>query len=73
MNLSFNYASINHKITTIDSLFHDSLGENTKPLMVAWQSPADNNYIKNKPKNNKDPKDALLREYQEEIQKLKAC
>ena len=28
--------------------------------------------IKNEPKINKDPKDALLREYQEEIQKLKA-
>ena len=87
MNLSFNYASINHKITTIDFLFHDSLGGNTKSLMVAWQSPTDNSYdqtlsalryanraknIKNKPKINKDPKDALLREYQEEIQNLKA-
>ena len=55
--------------------------------MVACLSPADNNYdetlstlryanraknIKNKPKINEDPKDALLREYQEEIQKLKA-
>ncbi|VDK55393.1 unnamed protein product [Anisakis simplex] len=28
--------------------------------------------IKNKPKINEDPKDALLREYQEEIQRLKA-
>ena len=55
--------------------------------MVACLSPADNNYdetlstlryanraknIKNKPKINEDPKDALLREYQEEILKLKA-
>lgn len=55
--------------------------------MVACLSPADNNYdetlstlryanraknIKNKPKINEDPKDALLRQYQEEIQKLKA-
>ena len=55
--------------------------------MVACLSPADNNYdetlstlryanrtknIKNEPKINEDPKDALLREYQEEIQKLKA-
>lgn len=54
--------------------------------MVACLSPADNNYeetistlryanraknIKNKPKINEDPKDAQLREYQEEIQKLK--
>ena len=28
--------------------------------------------IKNKPKINEDPKDALLREYQEEITKLRA-
>ena len=54
--------------------------------MVACLSPADNNYdetlstlryanraknIKNKPKINEDPKDAMLREYAEEIQKLK--
>lgn len=64
----------------------DSLGGNTKTLMVACLSPADNNYdetlstlryanraknIKNKPKINEDPKDAMLREYQEEIRKLK--
>lgn len=64
----------------------DSLGGNTKTLMVACLSPADNNYeetvstlryanraknIKNKPKINEDPKDAQLREYQEEIQKLR--
>ncbi len=62
-------------------------GGNTKTLMVACLSPADNNYdetlstlryanraknIKNKPKINEDPKDAMLREYQEEIKKLKA-
>ena len=55
--------------------------------MVACLSPSDNNYdetistlryanraknIKNKPKINEDPKDAMLREYQEEIEKLKA-
>ena len=28
--------------------------------------------IKNKPKINEDPKDALLRQYQEEIERLKA-
>lgn len=54
--------------------------------MVACLSPADNNYdetlstlryanraknIQNKPKINEDPKDALLREYQEEIDRLK--
>lgn len=65
----------------------DSLGGNTKTMMVACISPADNNYdetlstlryanraknIKNKPKINEDPKDALLREYAEEIARLKA-
>lgn len=55
--------------------------------MIACMSPADNNYdeslstlryanraknIKNKPKINEDPKDALLREYQEEIKRLKS-
>ncbi len=29
--------------------------------------------IKNKPRINEDPKDALLREYQEEIQRLKTA
>lgn len=63
------------------------MGGNTKTLMVACLSPADNSYdetlstlryanraknIKNKPEINEYPKDALLREYQEEIQKLKA-
>jgi kinesin family protein 3/17 len=55
--------------------------------MIACISPSDNNYdeslstlryanraknIKNKPRINEDPKDALLREYQEEIERLKA-
>ena len=54
--------------------------------MIAALSPADYNYdetmntlryasraknIQNKPRINEDPKDALLREYQEEIMKLK--
>src|SRR5690348_1425614 len=65
----------------------DSLGGNTKTIMAACISPADNNYeetlstlryanraknIQNKPKINEDPKDALLREYQDEINRLKA-
>lgn len=67
-------------------LLQDSLGGNTKTLMVACISPADNNYdetlstlryanraknIQNKPRINEDPKDAKLREYQEEILWLK--
>jgi kinesin family protein 3/17 len=54
--------------------------------MVACLSPADNNYdetlstlryanraknIQNKPRINEDPKDTMLREYQEEIKKLR--
>ena len=54
--------------------------------MIAACSPADYNYeetlstlryaarakaIKNKPRVNEDPKDALLKEYEEEIRKLK--
>ena len=61
-------------------------GGNTKTLMVACISPAEDNYdetlstlryanraknIKNQPKVNEDPKDALIRQYQEEILKLK--
>ena len=55
--------------------------------MIAAISPADYNYeetlttlryasrakhIKNKPRVNMDPKDALLKQYEEEIQRLKA-
>lgn len=66
--------------------FQDSLGGNTKTLMIACLSPASSNYdeslstlryanraknIRNKPRINEDPKDAMLREYQKEIEKLK--
>ncbi|XP_071104512.1 osmotic avoidance abnormal protein 3-like isoform X1 [Haliotis cracherodii] len=78
---------IPYRDSKLTRLLQDSLGGNTKTMMVACLSPADNNYeetistlryanraknIKNKPKINEDPKDALLREYQEEIEKLKA-
>ena len=64
----------------------DSLGGNTKTTMIANCGPADYNYdetlstlryanrakkIKNKPKINEDPKDARLREFQDEIQRLR--
>ena len=73
----------NKKLTR---MLQDSLGGNTKTLMIACVSPADNNYdetlstlryanraknIQNKPKINEDPKDALLRQYQDESLKLK--
>ena len=78
---------IPYRDSKLTRLLSDSLGGNTKTLMIAAISPADNNYdetlttlryanraknIKNKAKINEDPKDALLREYQEEIKKLKA-
>ncbi|XP_066872179.1 kinesin-like protein KIF17 [Kogia breviceps] len=78
---------IPYRDSKLTRLLQDSLGGNTKTLMVACLSPADSNYreslstlryanraknIKNKPRVNEDPKDALLREYQEEIKKLKA-
>ncbi len=64
----------------------DSLGGNAKTVMVATIGPASYNYdeslttlryasraksIKNKPRINEDPKDALLRQFQEEIARLK--
>ena len=78
---------IPYRDSKLTRLLQDSLGGNTKTLMIACLSPADNNYdeslstlryanraknIKNKPKVNEDPKDALLREYQEEIRRLKS-
>uniref|UniRef100_A0A8C5P1G0 Kinesin-like protein KIF17 n=1 Tax=Jaculus jaculus TaxID=51337 RepID=A0A8C5P1G0_JACJA len=78
---------IPYRDSKLTRLLQDSLGGNTKTLMVACLSPADNNYdeslstlryanraknIKNKPRINEDPKDALLRQYQEEIKRLKA-
>merc|ERR1719487_1995852 len=68
-------------------LLQDSLGGNTKTVMCANVGPVDYNYdetlstlryayraksIKNKPKINEDPKDAMIREFQEEIARLKA-
>ncbi|XP_039232953.1 osmotic avoidance abnormal protein 3 isoform X3 [Drosophila yakuba] len=67
-------------------LLQDSLGGNTKTLMISCISPIDINYnetistlryasraknISNKPTINEDPKDARLRQYQNEILYLK--
>jgi kinesin family protein 3/17 len=82
-----NSAHIPYRDSKLTRLLQDSLGGNTKTVMVAALSPADYNYeetlstlryadraksIKNKPKINEDPKDALLKEYESEIAELKA-
>ncbi|XP_028262127.1 kinesin-like protein KIF17 [Parambassis ranga] len=78
---------IPYRDSKLTRLLQDSLGGNTRTLMIACLSPADNNYeeslstlryanraksIQNRPRINEDPKDAQLREYKEEIKKLKA-
>jgi len=76
-----------YRDSKLTRLLQDSLGGNTKTVMCANCGPAEYNYdetvttlryanraknIKNKPKINEDPKDAMLREFQEEIKRLKA-
>uniref|UniRef100_A0A0K2TUX2 Kinesin-like protein n=1 Tax=Lepeophtheirus salmonis TaxID=72036 RepID=A0A0K2TUX2_LEPSM len=78
---------IPYRDSKLTRLLQDSLGGNAKTVMVANIGPADYNYdetlttlryanraknIKNKPTINEDPKDALLREFQEEIARLKS-
>eukprot|EP01082_Thalassiosira_pseudonana_P012027 g9840.t1 g9840 contig4:695820-698217(-) len=75
-----------YRDSKLTRILQDSLGGNTKTVMCANAGPADYNYdeslstlryanraknIKNKPVINEDPKDAMLREYQEEIARLK--
>lgn len=77
---------IPYRDSKLTRLLQNSLGGNAKTVMCANCGPADYNYdetlstlryanraknIKNKPKINEDPKDAMLREYQEEITRLK--
>ena len=75
---------IPYRDSKLTRLLQDSLGGNTKTVMIAALSPADYNYdetlstlryaaraksIKNKPIINEDPKDALLKEYENEIKR----
>lgn len=76
-----------YRDSALTKLLRDSLGGNARTLMIATLGPADYNFsesmstlryaerakkIENKPKVNMDPKDALLMQYQEELERLQA-
>merc|ERR1719230_2065732 len=78
---------IPYRDSKLTRLLQDSLGGNTKTVMCANCGPVDYNYdetlstlryayraksIKNKPRINEDPKDAMIREFQDEIARLRA-
>ena len=77
---------IPYRASKLTRLLQDSLGGNSRTLMIACLSPGENNYhetlstlryanraknIKNRPRINEDPKDALIRQYQKEIKMLR--
>ncbi|XP_076293820.1 osmotic avoidance abnormal protein 3 isoform X2 [Lasioglossum baleicum] len=76
-----------YRDSKLTRLLRDSLGGNARTLMIACVSPSDADAeetlstlryaararcIKNKPVINEDPKDALLRQYQLELQRLRS-
>jgi hypothetical protein len=81
-----NKTHIPYRDSKLTRLLQDSLGGNTKTVMIAAISPSSFNHdetlgtlryasranaIKNAPKVNEDPKDTLLKQYEEEIKRLK--
>jgi hypothetical protein len=75
-----------YRDSKLTRLLQDSLGGNTKTAMIANVGPADYNYeetlstlryanraknIKNRPRINEDPKDAMIRDYEAEIARLR--
>ncbi|CAH1102092.1 unnamed protein product [Psylliodes chrysocephalus] len=77
---------IPYRDSKLTRLLQDSLGGNTRTLMIACISPSSRDYIEtlstlryanraknihNKPIVNEDPNDTILRQYQEEIARLK--
>ncbi|KAL0967153.1 hypothetical protein UPYG_G00248490 [Umbra pygmaea] len=76
-----------YRDSKLTRLLQDSLGGNAKTVMVATLGPAPQHFeetlttlryanraknIQNQPRVNEDPKDALLREFQKEIERLRA-
>jgi kinesin family protein 3/17 len=81
------HSHIPYRDSSLTKLLRDSLGGNARTLMIATLGPADYNFsesmstlryaenakkIKNKPKVNMDPKDALLLQLKEEKEALEA-
>lgn len=77
---------IPYRDSKLTRILQDSLGGNTKTVMIAAIGPADYNveesmstlryasrakHIQNKPRINEDPKDAMIREFHDEITRLR--